>query len=296
MIDHIHILSGHYYYVVEDLVNSFIPCFQELGYKVTFDFNKLHDTALNLNMGGTTLSVNDYLKHKDRLITFNMEQICEGSYHMLNQDYFNVLRQSYVWDYSVKNLENLKNLGIINRTFVPIGYHPSMSNIKNSFNPSIDVLFYGLETSRRKKVLDELRDFGLNVVSSGDRLWVRELRNEYIADAKIVLNMHAYDNYNIFEIVRVSHLLANSKCVVGEVNDDTYIEEDVKDCIINVPYDELAKTCKLLIDQPICRNNMEIYSLSNFSYRDQKDYLLNGLFAWEEWRKYEYYGSGSRNI
>ena len=49
-------------------------------------------------------------------------------------------------------------------------------------------------------------------------------RDALIARAKVVLNIHYYAA-QVFEIVRVSYLLANSKAVVTEIGPDTDLDE-----------------------------------------------------------------------
>lgn len=68
-----------------------------------------------------------------------------------------------------------------------------------------------------------------------------------IARAKIVLNLHLYDA-QVFEIVRVSYLLANRKCVVSEIGNDTALEHPLKAGVAFTPYAGLADACVKLLD------------------------------------------------
>jgi hypothetical protein len=50
-----------------------------------------------------------------------------------------------------------------------------------------------------------------------------EERDALIARARIVLNVHYYES-KVFEVVRVSYLLANRKCVLSESGSDIDLE------------------------------------------------------------------------
>ncbi len=64
-------------------------------------------------------------------------------------------------------------------------------------------------------------------------------RDELISRAKVVLNVHFYPTA-IFEIVRVSYLLANRKAVVGECGPSTEIDTDIREAIAPANYDRLC--------------------------------------------------------
>jgi hypothetical protein len=109
---------------------------------------------------------------------------------------------------------------------VPIGYVPELRRINPVSAPGIDVLFYGLVEGRR------------NLYGAA--------RDAYIARAKVVLNMHLYETH-LFEVVRVSYLLANSKAVVAEVGRATEIDDDLRDAVVAAPDERLVTTCLDLV-------------------------------------------------
>ena len=63
-------------------------------------------------------------------------------------------------------------------------------------------------------------------------------------------HFHFYES-KIFEIARISYLLANEVCVLSETGYDP-IEKDFANALIFSPYDELIEKCIFLI------NNKEI--------------------------------------
>ena len=97
------------------------------------------------------------------LILFNLEQIQLDSPWM-SQSYLNMLRSYPVWDYSCRNIFELKKLGVNNVTHCGIGYEPELTRIPQ-VEEDIDVFFYGSLNERRIKILNELKNKGLNVVT-----------------------------------------------------------------------------------------------------------------------------------
>jgi hypothetical protein len=81
-------------------------------------------------------------------------------------------------------------------------------------------------------------------------------RDAAIADAKIVLNMHFYED-SIHEIVRTSYLLANSKAVVSECGPDTEIDDDIRQAMVAVPYRDIVQSCVALINDEPRRRALE---------------------------------------
>ena len=97
------------------------------------------------------------------------------------------------------------------------------------------MLFYGSLNSRRQAVLENLRLAGLKVVHLFGVYG--EERDAAIANAKVVLNLHYYED-SIHELVRTSYLLANKKAVVSEAGPGTEIEDGIREAMVAVPYEE----------------------------------------------------------
>jgi len=237
---------------------------------------------------GGTIEDGDY-------IIFNTEQVSSESAWII-PEYLDILKRYEVWDYSYNNIEALKGMGITAR-FCEIGYSPCLSNLRLGKSASItgggtaqvkvdwvnspslsapvgvfDVIFYGSVNERRKKIIDDLRATGLNVVTlTGYGAY----RDKYISRAKIVLNMHYYDS-SIFEIFRVSHLLANAKCVVSEVGNDQVIEDLYLDGVAFTEYGKIVETCLELLSDDKKREEIADAGFKAIKTRPQSD-ILKGL-------------------
>jgi hypothetical protein len=155
-----------------------------------------------------------------------------------------------LWDYSPNNVE-FWNTGAGNgirrirpAIHVPIGYVPELTRIERR-EPTSDVLFYGLTVGpggpRRLAALDAIRANGLRVDALAFGTYGRD-RDEAIARTKLVVNVNYYQPA-IFQIVRVSYLLANKVAVVSE---DGIEGEAFRGAVHFASYEGLADACARL--------------------------------------------------
>src|ERR1700722_6290003 len=166
-------------------------------------------------------------------IFYNLEQLGDDSPWMAVPEFIELFRRYRTWDYSQANVELIAALGLPRPTYVPIGYVPELTRIA-PVPEDIDVLFYGMLSARRYAILRDLRDRGLRVQWLSGALGAR--RDAWIARSKIVLNIH-YWEAKIFEIARVSYLLANRRVVVSESGTDATLERGLEAGIAFADYD-----------------------------------------------------------
>lgn len=203
-------------------------------------------------------------------ILFNTEQMTDES-SWCTPAYLERLASHRVWDYSARNVERLRRIGVTDVTYVPIGYVPELTRIVTA-PEDIDVLFYGSINDRREAILAELRTRGLNVIHVFGQYGAA--RDALIARAKVVLNMHYYES-RIFEIVRVSYLLANRKAVVAECDEDTEIDPDMRRAVLGVPYTGLVDACAFLCAHPAERAALAERGFRLFTARRQEALLAS---------------------
>ena len=205
----------------------------------------------------------------DNSIIYNFEQIY-GDSPWLKAGYIDYLFQYPIWDYSLTNIAQLKQWGIENVQYVPVGYVPQMRRIKSVKNKNIDVLFYGSINDRRQKIIDSLEREGIKVeVLFGV---YGEERDDYIARSKIVLNMHFYDA-QVFEIVRVSYLLANEVFVISEKGGNPQEEEYFADGLVFSDYDNLLDCCLTYLEREKERKNIAQKGFDLMKNRPASEYL-----------------------
>jgi hypothetical protein len=72
-------------------------------------------------------------------------------------------------------------------------------------------------------------------------------RDGLIARSKVVLNLNRIRDSRIFEIVRVSFLLANKKSVISDREPDTFIENDMLDAVQFIDIRHVVPACRALV-------------------------------------------------
>jgi hypothetical protein len=248
----------------------------ELGYAASVSPAALAAGCPNIILGAHL--VEDTAQLPDDSIILNLEQLGSSSVQ-LTPAYLDCLRRHAVWDYSPRNIAWLARHGVHAR-LLRLGYAPALERVGASGNGApvvqdIDVLFYGALNARRNLILQRLQQAGLRVeVVAGGALG--EQLDALIARSKVVLNLYYYDT-KIFEIVRVSYLLNNSKAVVAEVSEDTEIEAALLPALLGVPYDDLAEACRLLVADDARRQQLEATAYALFSARSQAQFIQQDI-------------------
>ncbi|MGZ6142713.1 MAG: glycosyltransferase family protein [Myxococcales bacterium] len=170
-------------------------------------------------------------------ILYNLEQAGDGPW--FEPAVLELFRKSPVWDYSERNAANLAAMGVPRPRVVPVGWDPVLERIAPSAE-DIDVLFYGSTNPRRLRVLEALQQAGARVEIAWNVYGSR--RDELIARSRVVLNLH-YFEAKVFEIVRVSYLLANGRAVVSERGAAPEEEAPFEEAVRFADYDGLVPAC-----------------------------------------------------
>jgi hypothetical protein len=177
-------------------------------------------------------------------VLYNLEQAGEGPW--FEQAVLDLFQRFPVWDYSEHNAALLAAMGVPRPLVVPVGWAPGLSRIE-PLAEEIDVLFYGSSNPRREAVLGELRAAGARVESVFG-VYGRE-RDALIARSRLVLNVHFFEA-RVFEIVRVSYLLANGRTVVSERGASPEEEAPFAEGVAFAEAPQLARTCLDLLRRP----------------------------------------------
>ena len=223
------------------------------------DYDDRHTIVL-----GSNLLARYGLEPPTNAILYNLEQVYESSPWM-TPPLLALFRRCPVWDYSQANIERLAAWHVPRLAHVPVGYVPELTRIA-AVPEDIDVLFYGSNSPRRRAVLDALHARGFRVESLFG--FYGAGRDAMIARSKIVLNMHLYDA-EVFEIVRVSYLLANSRAVVSERGTNPAEDADLASGIAFAAYDELVDRCVELLGDDGTRRELGQRGYQAFSARNQ---------------------------
>lgn len=227
--------SAYNYFI--DVANVFYETLIKYTYNVTID-TKTHDDKINIIFGANT---NDEIWNNipKKSIIVNLEQLYDGS-QWLTERYFNLLKNNYVLDYSDKNIDYLKSKGILNIEKINIGYGKSLEYNLNQ-NQDIDVLFIGAINERRMKIYNDIilhpKLKSKNILFKSN-VWNDEKR-DLITRSKIILNIHYYE-CKILETVRISHLLANKKCVISEESGYSNENEEWNNGLVLCNYNKIV--------------------------------------------------------
>ncbi len=208
----------------------------------------------------------------EEAILYNLEQVSEGS-PWLTGEMLEMHRRHAAWDYSRANADAWVRLGVPRPAHLPVGYVPELSRIAPAAE-DIDVLFYGSVNERRKAVLEELARRGARVQAAFGVYG--EERDRLIARSRIVLNLHFYDA-KVFEVVRVSYLLANRRCVVSERGCDPAEERAFEDGVAFAGYRDLVSMCLDLLARPEERRRLAEAGFAAMAARPQAEYLRAAL-------------------
>ena len=231
-----------------------------------------------LQVRGTAIALGPHLlpqvAYPRDLILYNFEQVYQNP-RLMTPDYVALLKQHPVWDYSARNVTTLAAHGI-KAALCGIGYMPGLTRIAPAPARDIDVLFVGSMNPRRGEVLHHIRSQGAMVKVAFDCYGAE--RDALIARAKIVLNLHFYEA-KLFEIVRVSYLLANRVCVVSETGLDAELEAPFAGGVAFAGYDGLAPACLRLLGDAAARDRIAQKGFEQMRALSQLDMLKRALAA-----------------
>ncbi len=209
-------------------------------------------------------------------ILYNLEQVQAGSPWM-RPELLELFRQFPVWDYSARNVARWAELGVPEPRCVPIGTVPEMTRIPSRpEEEEIDVLFYGSINERRKAIIDALRARGVRVEAVFGAYGAP--RDHLISVSRLVLNLHYYEA-KVFEIVRVSYLLANRRAVVSERGADPQEDAEFESGVAFAAYAELVDRCVDLLARPDERARLADAGHAIMSRRSAATYLQEALSA-----------------
>lgn len=247
---------------------------EQLGHRVSHALNASGADATNIVFGAQVMPIAALQKLPPGTIIYNFEQLRDVAADRIRPEIRHYAQTPHftVWDYSAANLSSWRALGRHNVKIVPVGYAPILTRIAKPPHQDIDVLLYGLAGERRLQVFHALSQIGLSAVFVSGLYGVA--RDDLIARAKIVLNINLYPQTKVFEIVRVSYLLANRKAVIADLDVNTSIEDDIRPAVrFASSLKELLDLCMALVKDDSERSKLEELGLACISRRDIRDIL-----------------------
>ena len=263
--------------------NPHVACFEEIATAMTDALRALGHEVTGVDNPGRIIlfGAGNLVDVERRLppsaIIYNAEQVGSATGIEVQMKSFATFRErgQLIWDYSQTNIAALRAAGLSHVVHCPVGYMPSMTKIDPATEQDIDILFYGSMNQRRREILTALKDAGLNVVYLFGAYDAE--RDDAIARAKVVLNLHYYDK-PIFEIFRVSHLLANRKCVVSEDGGcDPELEAFAARATELVSRERFVDACMALVEDEKERRAMSEICFQEFRQLDFVEHVRRAL-------------------
>lgn len=254
--------------------------FTDLGYDCSVSLNEVDRRCQNIAFGWVSaFNAGNMHIYPPGTILYNFEQ---WSNRNLADDPVirEIARNFQIWDYSPGNIRRWQALESARAPYyAPVSFAPSLVRIAPA-PEDIDILFVGTINANRATKLEACQDnIGMHrnslVAMSG--IWGAQ-RDAFIARAKLLLNL-SYPNTEgtIFEVVRVSYYLANSKAVVCEHHPALEIEPDLAQQLHFAPADQLAAVCDGLLHDTPRRLAYAQAAHECFAQRDVRD-VIRGFF------------------
>jgi hypothetical protein len=264
-----------------EVMETLLWGFEALGFDCAIRVNVIDKAATNIVFGWELLD--GLFGSIDNLppgtILYNLEQY---SFCGMQQSDFlkNAANKFQIWDY---NCANISRWNEVNPKFAPfyarISYAPCLKKIPPAQAEDIDILFYGSVGAKRFGTASSLANT-LNhwsVVTLTNVFGT--MRDELIPRARLHVNISPeHTHSNIFEVVRVSYLLANRQAVVCGSVSALDVEDDLKAVLRIVSCDELAGLCDEMLLNPTESKAYAGACSEAFCSRDIRD-VIRAFFA-----------------
>lgn len=174
-----------------------------------------------------------------KYIVYQLEQIYNTN--NLSDKIWDDIKNSFItFDYSMINYNNIPNEYKKYIRYQPI---PIINKIDNyTPNYEYDILFFGSINNRRKDIINYLINNKYKVVYTCDTFY--EDLYKHVRKAKIVLNLHFYDD-SILETARINELLEYKTLIISETcnfnndnielyKDDVFFINNIKNNLSNI--------------------------------------------------------------
>ena len=269
--------NGYYVHaqVFHEIEAAFFFTLKRMGFDVTNTINDFVPDARNIVFGMQHCPV-DVVRHDipKNTIVYSLEQMRDTPECIR---WCRKYRGLEVWDYSVLNKETLEIAGVENIKVVPIGYVPEISYVERQplEKRDIDILAYMSPGPRRLKIMDQFKN-NPNINFVNLQSTYGEERDSYMARAKLIINIHNYDN-KIFEMVRISHALQQGIPILAERAPDTDFPDYMEDTVNLSTYNRFVDTTYKLLKKPEELEASAVRALEKFKQSPMTTFLEEAL-------------------
>jgi hypothetical protein len=262
----------------DDLIQVLAASLTDLGYECMLSVNNTQSNTINILIGSTMFDERLASRLLENpCIIYQMEILDDTCGHLKSFPYYlDLLRRAIaIWEYSPSNKVYLESKGFTNVFYCPPGYHPVANKIRWTTQRDYDFIFFGAMSERRLRFLKMLsvRGFKVAAISEKNKLFGIE-RDKVISRAKVVLNLHFFDNIYTLETVRISYLLSNKAVVISEKSD----HDPYNSAVIFASYSDLLNRCIDAIHSPSSLDELAQSGFRAIARLDMRKILENTIF------------------
>jgi hypothetical protein len=268
-----HVLNG-----INEVLESFRWGLTELGHQVSTQTNNAYAGAVNIIFGYQMLDERQMSALPENTIIYNLEDLEMVPLAHRKRSIVYAAEHFRVWDFYEGNLPAWREHKLrFPPVHVPLGYAPTLSRIPRRPSQMIDVLFYGYPKPPRLDILRHLAQYGVRLVFACGLYGPP--RDDLISHSKIVLNLNKNTEGRMYELVRVSFLLANAKAVVSDVYPNSNIEPDIREAVEFTPREQITATCLRLLADEKALASLGQRGFETFKKRDIRQILSMALLS-----------------
>ncbi len=258
----------------DEIIETVVYGLQGLGIQPTFAENHIVRGSTNIIFGAHLVDVTPILELPETtIIVYNFEQL-EKTLDNWNPAFRTALQRAVVWDYDAINVDYRFRIFGKQSTLVPVGFVPELRRIRPG-NEDIDVILFGVPSSRRIAVIEALRQQGVRAVVL-ERVWGLA-RDLWIRRAKVILNIHQFSATDSLEQVRLSYCLANSRLVVSETPSQPLEWSAYQEGILWSSYNGLVDRCLEALADETLRQHTAARGYALFSRMLEETFLSPAL-------------------
>ena len=267
---------------IEDYVNSlgiFSKIIEINNFIIPKFFNSKHIYVFG-QMWFPLENVPSKIYNSERFYFFNVEHLTEGN--RFNHITTLIKHNIKIIDYSIINVSILDDFIKHNYPkypykilYIPYQFNLNENNIlhSNKFKYDIGIINALIKpnssvsnelTYRRNKIWEDLQKTDLKILNIIG--WGKE-RDKLISKCKIILNIHHFENFRIFEHVRCDRLLFANKIIISD-NSLCHDKLDINHLVIWEDFDKIIKTAQNII------NNFDFY-YDNIQLIDKNSIINN---------------------
>lgn len=264
-----------------EVIESYVWGFAALGHEVKRLVNCFDPDSLNIIFGWQipfSLGLIDSFPANTIFFNFERYNGYERTSRVITSLAY-VASKYQIWDYSQANVTIVNALNPkFPAYYAKIAYASSLEKVPKGIEQDIDVLYYGKLPLYRYDALSKIADTRLDGITGLSMMTLTnvwgKLRDEFIARSKVIVNI-SIGGSEIFEIVRVSYLLANKKAVVCVFCNEWEKPDD--DSLIGalklVKTSDVQSACQDLVEDDAARAQYAEQGYEVFRQRDIREVI-----------------------